>query len=264
MAEVYRTLVASQLRSQTSYRASFAMDVFGSALVALTNLAEIYVVFANVPVFGGLDLGGALLMFAIAELAFGAADLVAGNLDTVPALIRTGTLDVMMLRPVPVLGQLMTNGVSLRRLGQIGLAAGILVVALARVDIDWTFLHVLLLVIAPISGAFIFGALFVLAGALQFWLIDGAELTNSFTYGSGYAASIPASVFAFPLRVFFGFVIPAAFVGYLPAIALLGQPGPAFLPAWLAWCSPVAAAAVVGSALLAWRSGVRHYAGAGG
>jgi viologen exporter family transport system permease protein len=263
-AGVYGTLLMSQLRSQASYRLSFGMDVVGSAAVALADLVEIYVVFANIPVFGGLDYPAVLLVFAIAQLAFGLANVITGNLDEVPRLVRSGTLDVLLLRPLPVLGQLLVAEVMLKRVGRVAVAGALLAFALTRLTVEWSPARIWLLVSAPLCGAAIFAAAFVLAGAAQFWLLDGAELTNSLTYGSSYAATIPASVMSLPLRVLFGFVLPAAFVGYLPTIELLGQPGPPWLPAGLAWWAPVAAAVSWTLALLCWRQGLRHYSGGGG
>ena len=37
----------------------------------------------------------------------------------------------------------------------------------------------------------------------------------------------------------FTFVIPATLTAYLPALLILGLPGPAFLPAWLGWFAPL-------------------------
>ena len=99
---------------------------------------------------------------------------------------------------------------------------------------------------------------------MQFWLLDGAELTSSITYGSHYASSFSPGVMPMPLRIFFSFVIPSAFVGYLPTVTLLGLPGVPGLPPWLGWCLPAVALASWGAALLAWRTGLRRYVGAGG
>ena len=44
---------------------------------------------------------------------------------------------------------------------------------------------------------------------------------------------------------------------------LLGRDDPFGLPAWLQLCSPLAAVAVVGAALLAWRAGVHRYTSTG-
>ena len=65
------------------------------------------------------------------------------------------------------------------------------------------------------------------------------------------------------MRRLFTFVIPAAFVAYLPALALLGRDDPAGLPGWLSWCALPAALFSVAAAGLLWRTGLRQYVGAG-
>jgi ABC-2 type transport system permease protein len=260
----YRVLLGSRLRSQTSYRTSFVLDLVGQLGLALLEFSEIYVIFHNVDVLGGLEVGAALLVFALANVSWSLADTVVGHLDTLPTFIRAGTLDAMLVRPLPALGQMITSDLSLRRLSRTAMGLVVLAVALPLAVDDWTPAKVLLLVITPVTGAFIFGSLFVSAAGAQFWLVDGAELTNAFTYGSSYVASYPASVLHVAVRVFFGFVVPAAFTAYLPALALTGSPGPPGLPAWLGWCTPVMAVLACAVALGWWRAGLRHYTGAGG
>lgn len=259
----YRVLMASRVRSQVTYGRSFALDVLGSASVGIVEFAEVYIIFANVDALGGLDFAGVAMVFALANLAFALADLAVGHLDQLPTYLRAGTLDAFLLRPLPVLAQLVTSDISLRRLGRAAVAVAILGIVLPLNDIDWTVARIALLLIAPVAGAAIFAALFVIAGAVQFWLVEGGEFTAAFTYGGSYAASFPASVFAVPMRVLFTFVVPAAFVAYLPTLVLLDQPGPGGLPLWLGWCTPLAAAGIWSVAGLGWRVGLRHYTGAG-
>lgn len=259
----YRELLGSRVRAQTAYRSSFALDALGSFAVGVVEFAEVYIIFSNVDALGGLDFAGVALVFALASLAFSLADLAVGHLDVLPRYLRSGTLDAMLLRPLPVLAQLVTSDVSLRRLGRTSVSLAILAIALPLNDIDWTADRVALLVIAPVAGAAIYAALFVIAGSVQFWLVEGGEFANAFTYGGNYAAQFPASIFAMPMRVLFTFVVPAAFVAYLPTLVLLDLPGPPGLPQWLGWFTPLAAAVIWGVALLAWRAGLRHYTGAG-
>ena len=47
--------------------------------------------------------------------------------------------------------------------------------------------------ISPFVGGAIFGALFVMAGGVQFFVIDGAEFTSAFVYGGAYAGQLPAA-----------------------------------------------------------------------
>jgi len=260
----YRVLLGSRVAAQTSYRTSFSLDLLGQLGLALLELSEIYVVFHNVDVLGGLDFGSALLVFALANVSWSIADTLVGHVDSLPTYIRTGTLDAMLLRPLPVLSQLVTSDVSLRRLARTAMGVVVLAAALPLAVDDWTPARVVLLVITPLTGAAIFAALFVAAAGAQFWLVDGAEMTNAFTYGSSYVSSYPTSVLHGIARTFFTFVVPAAFVAYLPALAITGQQGPPGLPSWLGWLTPVAAALSWCVALLCWRLGLRHYTGAGG
>lgn len=259
----YRVLLGSRLRSQLAYRRSFAMDVIGSAALGVVEFAEVYVVFVNVEFLGGLDFAAAALLFALANLSFSLADTLVGHADRLPTYLRQGTLDAFLLRPLPVLTQLVTSDLALRRIGRVTVSVVIMGVVLPLNDIAWDADTVLLMVLAVVAGTAIFAAIFVCAAAMQFWLMEGAEFANAFTYGGSYASQFPASIFTLPMRVFFAFVVPSAFVAYLPTLILLDLPGPPGLPSWLGWCSPVMAVAIWGVALVGWRTGIRHYTGAG-
>jgi len=98
---------------------------------------------------------------------------------------------------------------------------------------------------------------------VSFWIVDGREMANSFTYGSSFSTSYPITIYGPWLRRAVCYAVPAAFVAYFPALALLGRPDPLGLPAALQWSSPLVAVIAVTVAGLIWRSGVRHYQGAG-
>ena len=239
MANRYLVLTGMHMRAQTAYRGSFAVELVASVGATVTGFAELYVIFANVPVLGGLTFPAALLVFALGHVSFSIADVLVGHLDTLPTYLRAGTLG-------------RTVAVSV-------LAAA----ALARNDVRWSPADAALVLVTVCSGAAIFAALFVAAAAAQFWLVEGTEFTAAFVYGGSYAAQFPASAFSLPVRLLFTFVVPAAFVAYLPVLTLLGRPAPDGAPQWIGWCTPVAAAVLWAVALLGWRAGLRHYTGAG-
>ena len=259
----YRSLVRSRVAAQASYRTSFAVEVLSQVFIVLVEFVEVLVVFHQVDSLGGFDFAEVALMYGIAVSAFGIADLVVGHLDELPRYVRTGTFDAFLLRPLSPLGQLVTSDFSLRRLGRVGTGIAVLVVALAAADIDWTPARALLVVVTPLAGAVIFSAVFLATSTIGFYVVEGMEFASAFTYGGNYLSAFPFTVFGTVVRRFFTFAVPVAFVAYLPALALLGRPDPLGLPGWLSWsAAPVAAVAWV-AALAFWRSGVRHYVGAG-
>lgn len=261
---VSRVLIGSRVRSQRTYGTSFALDLAASGLITLIEFAEVWVIFHNVDALGGLTLVQVMLVFGLAEMTFSLADLVVGHVDEMPVFIRAGTLDVLYLRPLPVLAQVITSDFQLRRLARTAMGAGILVTGLVLADVDWTPDRALLLAVAIPCGVAIYAALFVAAGGLQFFLVDGAETTNAFVYGGRYAGSQPASVWPRSLVLVFGLVFPVAVTGFLPALWLTGGAGTDLLRPWMAWLAPVAVLWAWLAALACWRWGMRHYQGAGG
>jgi ABC-2 type transport system permease protein len=261
---VYRTLVRATLAGQASYRASFGLDLVGSGLVIAIDFVEVLAVFTQVPTIASFSFAEVFLMFGLASLGFSLADFAVGAVDGLDRHVREGDFEVLMLRPLSPLAQLAVGEFQLRRLGRLTVAGAALGLALSRVDVDWTPARIALLLLTPLSGAVLFGSFFVLSGASAFWLVDGSEVGNALSYGSGYLSQWPVAVLGPLLGRFFTFVVPAAFTAYLPVVAILGRDEPLGLPSWLPWLTPLAAAWSALAAALVWRAGVRHYTGAGG
>jgi ABC-2 type transport system permease protein len=263
VAEVYRRIIASRFRSQLAYPVSFTLDALAQLLGQCVELIVIFVVFTQVDVLGGFHRSEVVLMYGLAATAFGLAELIVGQLDDLPQHIRSGELDVLLLRPLGTLPQLLAADVVLKRLGRVIAGLVVLVWAMANADIAWTPVRVLLAISTPIAGTVLFGAIWVAATAVSFWLIDGREVANSVTYGSNFATSYPITVYGPWLRRLMCFAVPGAFVAYLPALALLGRPDPLGLPVALQYAAPLVAAIAAAAAALAWRSGIRRYQGTG-
>lgn len=263
MADVYRRIVASRIRSQLAYRTSFALDVVAQLIGQSIELVAILVVFTQVTSLGGFDRGEVVLMYALAATAFGIADLSVGQVEELPNLIRTGELDVLLLRPLGTLAQILSADVALKRLGRVAAGLAVLTYALATGGIEWTPLRVLVAVTAPLTGAVIFAAVWVAANTVSFWVVDGREVANSVTYGSNFATSYPITVYGPWLRRILCFAVPGAFVAYFPALALLGRTDPLGFPVALQYAAPLVAVLAVGVAALVWRTGVRRYQGTG-
>lgn len=263
-ARAYRMLLLSRLASQLEYRQSFGLELVGQAGVVVLDLLEVLAVFHQVPVLNGFSVTDTLVMFGLASVGFALADLVVGQIDNLGEYVRMGTLDILLVRPLAVLGQLITTDLQLRRLGRVGLGLGVLAVALSRAGVDWTPARVAVLLVTPLCGMVIFSSLWVGGSSVIFYLVEGQEFVSAFTYGGSYLAHWPLSVLNIAVARFFTFVLPNAFVAYLPAVAILGSTDPTGLPGWLVWCLPLAALWSVTLAALAWRTGLRRYVGAGG
>ncbi|MCQ4084095.1 ABC transporter permease [Streptomyces sp. RB6PN25] len=251
------------VRSTMAYRFSFVMMAVGNFLATALDFAAIAIIFGHTRVLGGFSLPETAFLYGTSGCALGLADLVLGSMDQLGQRVRDGTLDTLLVRPVPVFAQAAADRFALRRLGRISQSVLVLAWSLTALKAAWTPVDVLLVPVMLVSGAAIFSAVFVTGAAFQFWATDAAEVQNSFTYGGNALTQYPPTVFAKDLLRGATFVVPLAFVNWLPALHILRRADPLGLPGWLDFCSPLVAAAACAAAGLAWRAGLRAYRSTG-
>ncbi|TCN34876.1 ABC-2 type transport system permease protein [Kribbella orskensis] len=259
----YRMLVMMWIRSSLAYPASFALTLVSTMLITGTDFVAVVLMFSHIESFGGFSLGEMGLLYGTASMTLGLADLATGSIERIGQRIRTGELDVWLIRPVPAFIQAVADNFALRRLGRPFQAGLVLVIALGHIELDWTVAKGIVLVVSMLTGSIIFGAIFVLGAAFQFISIDSAELANSFTYGGQQLTQYPLSIFGKEIVRAVTFVVPLAFVNYYPVLFVLGKPAPLGLPSWIGLLAPVVAVAMIALASLAWRGGLRRYRSTG-
>ena len=86
---------------------------------------------------------------------------------------------------------------------------------------------------------------------ISMWLED---LITSF-------GNYPLSIFPATVRILFTYILPIAFIGYLPATVILGVHDEASIQPLLGWASPLVGVSLFALCLRLWRLGLRHYQG---
>lgn len=262
---IYRRLVAAQLRSQLSFRTSFGFDLLASATVMALEFGAVALVFGRFDGLGGWTLGEIAFLYGLVEIAFGLMDMVFGAFDPqrFGNEVRRGTFDQLLLRPLPLVLQVLGSDFALRRLGRVGVGIAIFAFALSATEVVWNPAKLLYLPLVILSMVLFFGGLFIVGGTITFWTIESIEVMNVFTYGGSLLISYPMHIYGAPLRQIFTFVIPAAFLNYYPSLYFLDKPDPLGLPGFVSFFAPLAGGALFGAALLFWRYGLRHYQSTG-
>jgi ABC-2 type transport system permease protein len=256
-------LVAAQLRSQMQYRGSFFFQAAGQFVATGMDFVETMVFLHAFPHLNGWTLPELALLYGIGGVAFAISDMACGGFDRLSQAIQQGTFDRVLTRPASTFAQVLGADFQLRRLGRIAQAALVLGIALSLLEIVWSPLKIAVLVSAIVSGVAIFGGIWVVGAAVTFWTIQTSEVTNIFTYGGSEMIRYPISIFSDLLRRFFTFVVPLAFVSYLPGLFILNRSDPTGLPPEVQLISPLVAALFLAPAYGAWKLGVRHYQSTG-
>jgi ABC-2 type transport system permease protein len=261
----YFKLLGAQMRSQLQYRASFVLDVFSTAFFTITEFGALALVLNRFGGIGGWTLTEVAFLYGLVELSFGLMDMLFAGFD--PQFfgqnIRKGSFDQFLLRPVPIIWQVLSSDLTLRRIGRIFLGLAIFITAVSLSNVEWTLAKIVYLPFVIIGMVLFFGGLFMIGSSITFWTVESVEAMNILTYGGGFLISYPMSIYQDWLRRIFTFVIPAIFLNYYPALFFLNKPDPFGFPFIAHFLAPVAGGIVFMLALAVWKFGLEHYQSTG-
>ena len=259
---LYFRYIGMSLRVQMQYRASVTMYACGNLLTTGLEFFAIWALFERFGQIRGWTLAEVALLYGMANLAFALAEIFARGFKIFDQMVKSGDFDRLLLRPRSTAFQVGAQHIDLMRVGRLVQAIAVLGYAIATLEVDWSVAEALLAALAILGGACTFSGLFVLYGTLSFWTVEGLEIANTVTYGGVETTQYPLSIYTDGFRRFFTYVIPLAFLNYIPALAILDRPLDG-IPAWLPWLSPGVGFAFAAASLVIWRVGVRHYRSTG-
>lgn len=263
--DLYRRLIAVQLRAQLQYPASFWFSVFTTGLYTILSFGSLALILQRFEGIGGWTLGEVAFLYGMIEAAFGLMDMLFAGFDP-PYFgrhVRLGQFDQLLLRPVNITLQILGSRLELRRIGRIAQGFVIFGVALALIDVHWNPAKIVYLPLVLASLVSFFGGLFIVGATLSFWTVESLEVINILTYGGNEMMAYPMHIYRDWMRRFFTFIVPAIFLNYYPALYFLDKPDPFNLPPFAPFLAPVVGLGTLGVALSFWQLGIRHYTSTG-
>ena len=147
----------------------------------------------------------------------------ARGIDKFDTIIINGDFDRLLLRPKNIILQVLCNDADFVKLSRLIQALIVMVIALINLNIKWSIIKVITLILMMSSAIAIFFGIFLLAAAYCFVTVQGLEVRNVFTDGGKYMAQYPIGIFNKSWVLFFTFVIPYAFVNYYPLLYFIDK-----------------------------------------
>lgn len=260
---LYLRYVGASIRSQLQYRASFVMLSLGQALLTGVEFVAIWALFDRFGSLGTWALAEVGLLYGMVNVTFALTDAVARGFDLFGRMVKSGDFDRVLLRPRGTAFQVAASEVQIMRVGRFAQGLAVLVWAATAMDAAWDPAKVALLAAAILGGVGTFFGLFVLQATLAFWTTESLEIVNVVTYGGVETTQYPLDIYKEGFQRFFTFVVPLAFVNYVPALAILDRTAARGWPAWAPWIAPLVGVLFLLLSLQVWRFGVRHYRSTG-
>lgn len=235
------------------------MSVLVNLVAVVTDPLDVILMLDRFGSVGRWSASGVLMMYAVALMSFGLAELFGRGFDYFPSLVRTGEFDRILLRPRSLFIQSITLRFHLHRLARVCSAGILLWLTLRAQGVLMTPANVLLLVGALLGGMLTYIGVFIISSAISFFSVQEMTWIYAFTNGSYQLAKVPPEYLPKWLSGAFRFLMPLLMFSYYPVSAMCGW-GDAYFMGFLALPTGAAFFAV---SLLLFRIGVRHYRSTG-
>jgi ABC-2 type transport system permease protein len=207
-----RALVATNIKASLALRGAFVVQALFMALNNVTFFVFWWVLMQRTPSLRGWRLVDIQVLFGVVAAGYGLTVTLAGGVRYLGQAIEEGVLDTLLTQPRPVL--LHALGLRLQPSGFGDMLSGLLFIAWSG-QLSWRTAPAVAL--AVVASALVIVACGIVFFGLAFWLgrVDTAarqlwELLLTFSL-------YPEPLFGGALRFALFTVLPAGFVGYLPA-----------------------------------------------
>jgi ABC-2 type transport system permease protein len=258
----YFRMAGAMARSQMQYRVNFLTQIFSMVIIYSGQFTALFWLtqwFNNV---GGWHFEEIILLYALAILAWGVCVSVFFGLQGFEDIIRKGTFDRALLRPMNPLLHVLGSNSPIAGVGQFVFSIGAFIIAIMQAGVPVTPIKLVYLVFTALGGGLILGSAMIGVATLTFWTVRSYVFYWSLVYPARQLINYPISIYHVGLRVFLTVIIPFAFVNYFPAHVLLDRVQELNYP-FLAWLTPLVGVAAVTVAYRTWTWGARYYTGTG-
>jgi ABC-2 type transport system permease protein len=267
------TFARNSLVRDMTFRANFIINTVSSMAWVFMNLGFYVLIFQYTPMIGAdtgwgkyqffLFLATTLLINSLVQIFF------MPNADAFSELIRTGSLDFVLLKPIDTQFLVSLQRIQWSSLGNLFLGLLLMGYSLTQVDYMPGPLQIVLYPIYIACGVAILYSLMIVLAASSVWLVRNQSLFNFWFYITNFSR-YPMEIyddkygmkFGTPLRHFFTFIIPVLVVVNVPARLLVRpldprSPGDWILPVFTIFATLASLAAsrwVFNRSLLSYRS----------
>jgi len=247
--KVFLIFARNSLVRDMTFRANFIIDTISSIAWMAMNLAFYTLVFQYTPMLGAdsgwgkyeffLFLATTLVINSIVQALF------MTNADEFSELIRTGSLDFALLKPIDTQFLVSLQRIEWSSLGNLVFGLLLIVYASGKLDQAPGLAQIGLYLVYVACGVTILYSLMIALAASSVWLGRNQTLYDFWFYitnFSRYPREIYRGKYGDPLRWFFTFIIPVLVVINVPARFLVRSLRPQSADDWLLPAFTLAAA----------------------
>ena len=261
--KLYLRSMKMLLRSQLQYPLSFIMQTLSQIVMTGGELMAVLLLIDRFDSLNHWAAGDLLFIYGMMDITFYLTECfgrgVTGNFA---ALVRSGGLDTLFLRPRGIFTQTLCRDVDPRRIGCISVGVVTLIMGAKMAGIEWTMLKWIAFTESILLGVLLILGLFMIEVIFSIYSVKSIEVVNALTYGGRSACQYPIDVYPRALRLLFMVVAPFALTLHVPAAYILGKPLYGW-PEFTAFLCPLAGVVLFSIMYFCFQKALRHYRSTG-
>ncbi len=216
-------LIKQNIKAQFEYNISTYLLIVGQFIAQLTFVLGFFLLFNILGSINGYVFSQALLVYALVNISYTCAEIFGKGVNSLAELIRRGSLDIYLMRPQPLLLQIMGSGVEISRVGRLITSIGLLIMAIVRSSIQWNIFKLIALVTIPLGGIILFLGLYILFGALTFYSVNSINISILLMGSGSDCLHYPVDVMNRAVRAVLTYVFPFALINYYPFLYIFDK-----------------------------------------
>ncbi len=256
---LYKTFIVQHLKKLMEYRVDFLTGACSFLINQVTNIVFISIIFGQIPDLDGFEYYEIIFIYGFSLVPRGIDHLLTDNLWKVAwFVVRKGDFDKYMIRPISPLVHCIIEFIQFDALGELLIGVILIVIASIKLSISFTFINMILMIVAIIFATLIYTAIKIFGAAIALWIKQSGSILQIFYMTSDFA-KYPVTIYNSAIRTIVTYIIPFAFTAYYPASYLLRGGNPIFNIGGVV----IAAVVLMTLSILVWNRGLNSYESAG-
>lgn len=219
---IYLSSTAQHLKRMLQYRSDFLIGAGSFLFMQASGILFMALIFQQIPDLNGWTLTQMMFLYGYFQLPRGLDHLLTDNIWLIPTKVRRGEIDRYLLRPINPLFQLVIERFQVEAFGELAVGVALMIYTIPLLDIQVNLGTILLGILFIILGALIYTSIKLITASIGFWVINSMPIMTTI-YNIADFSKYPTTIFPKAIQWTVTYLIPFAFVSFLPATVLLNR-----------------------------------------
>ncbi len=259
MVRLFFRFLAQNLKIKLEYKLDSLILFIAGASMQTLGFLFISVLFSRIPAVAGWTRWEIIMMLSMIFFSEGIVSFAFEGAWQMAFLVNMGDMDRILLRPLSPILQILTYAMGIHGIGNMAMGIGLFAISVTNAGLEWTPAKIAFLPVFVVSAAAIRTTISFAANCSAFWIRAFTNAVPLMVYQLADFAKYPPSLFGKAIEFLMVFVLPYAFISYVPAVFLFDK-------AWwgaFAWAAPLVALWLAFFARFVFYRGLARYEGAG-